>query len=244
MAGRLTGKTCLVTGAGQGIGRAIVGKFVTEGATVLAVDLSARAFDDLPAQAVPIQLDVTNATGISDLVRRYPHVDVVVNCAGYVAVGDVLECEPEDFARSLRVNLESIYLMTRAVLPGMRTRRSGVIINIASVVSTTMAARRRFVYAATKGAVLAMTRSIALDFVSDGIRCNSISPGTVDSPSLAQRLAASGDPEQARRDLVARQPMGRLGQPADIADAAVLIASDESTFMTGADIVIDGGISL
>ena len=244
MAGRLTGKTCLVTGAGQGIGRAIVEKFVTEGATVLAVDLSARAFDDLPAQAVAIQLDVTNATGISDLVRRYPHVDVVVNCAGYVAVGDVLECEPEDFARSLRVNLESIYLMTRAVLPGMRMRRSGVIINIASVVSTTMAARRRFVYAATKGAVLAMTRSIALDFVSDGIRCNSISPGTVDSPSLAQRLAASGDPEQARRDLVARQPMGRLGQPADIADAAVLIASDESTFMTGADIVIDGGISL
>jgi len=244
MAGRLTGKTCLVTGAGQGIGRAIVEKFVTEGATVLAVDLSARALADLPAQAVGIQLDVTNATGISDLVRRYPHVDVVVNCAGYVAVGDVLECEPEDFARSLRVNLESIYLMTRAVLPGMRTRRSGVIINIASVVSTTMAARRRFVYAATKGAVLAMTRSIALDFVSDGIRCNSISPGTVDSPSLAQRLAASGDPEQARRDLVARQPMGRLGQPADIADAAVLIASDESTFMTGADIVIDGGISL
>jgi len=244
MAGRLTGKMCLVTGAGQGIGRAIVEKFVAEGATVLAVDISAKGFGELPPHAITLTVDVTNREGISELVGRYPHIDVVVNCAGYVAVGDVLECEPEDFAHSLRVNLESIYLTTRAVLPGMRTRRSGVIINIASVVSTTMAARRRFVYSATKGAVLAMTRSIALDFVADGIRCNSISPGTVDSPSLAQRLEACADPGQARRDLLARQPMGRLGQPADIAGAAVLIASDESTFMTGADIVVDGGISL
>jgi NAD(P)-dependent dehydrogenase (short-subunit alcohol dehydrogenase family) len=244
MAGRLTGKMCLVTGAGQGIGRAIVEKFVVEGATVLAVDLSATGFDGLPPQATTVKLDVTSAEGVRDLVGRHPHIDVLVNCAGYVAVGDVLECEPDDFARSLRVNVESIYLMARAVLPGMRARRSGVVINIASVVSTTMAARRRFVYCATKGAVLAMTRSIALDFVSDGIRCNSISPGTVNSPSLALRLAACADPEQARRDLVARQPMGRIGQPADIAGAAVLIASDESTFMTGADIVIDGGISL
>jgi 2-keto-3-deoxy-L-fuconate dehydrogenase len=244
MAGRLTGKMCLVTGAGQGIGRAIVEKYVVEGATVVAVDLSSKGFNELPRQAITMQLDVTSAEGVRALVGRHPHLDVLVNCAGYVAVGDVLECEPEDFARSLSVNLESIYLMTRAVLPGMRARKGGVIINIASVVSTTMAARRRFVYSATKGAVLAMTRSVALDFVSDGIRCNSISPGTVDSPSLAQRLEACADPAQARRDLLARQPMGRLGQPADIAGAAVLIASDESTFMTGADIVVDGGISL
>ena len=244
MIGRLTGKTCLVTGAGQGIGRAIVEKFVVEGATVVAVDLSAKGFDDLPPQAITMKLDVTRANDVRDLVDRHPHVDVLVNCAGYVAVGDVLECEPADFERSLRINVESIYLMARAVLPGMRARRSGVIINIASVVSTTMAARRRFVYSATKGAVLAMTRSIALDFVSDGIRCNSISPGTVDSPSLAERLEASTNPEQARRDLVARQPMARLAQPAEIAGAAVLIASDEGTFMTGADIVVDGGISL
>lgn len=244
MIGRLTGKTCLVTGAGQGIGRAIVEKFVVEGATVLAVDLSDKGFDDLPSQAMTVKLDVTHANDVADLVHRHPHIDVLVNCAGYVAVGDVLECGPADFQRSLRINVESIYLMARAVLPGMRARRSGVIINIASVVSTTMAARRRFVYSATKGAVLAMTRSIALDFVSDGIRCNSISPGTVDSPSLAERLEASTNPEQARRDLVARQPMARLAQPAEIAGAAVLIASDEGTFMTGADIVVDGGISL
>jgi 2-keto-3-deoxy-L-fuconate dehydrogenase len=134
--------------------------------------------------------------------------------------------------------------MIKAVLPGMREQRDGSIINIASVVSTTMAARRRFVYAATKGAVIAMTRSIALDFIEDGIRCNSISPGTVDSPSLASRINASTDPEKTRADLIARQPMGRLGQPHEIAAVAVLLASDESKFMTGADVIVDGGMTL
>lgn len=244
MAGRLHGKTCLVTGAGQGIGRAIADEFVYEGATVIAGDVSDEKFGELPREAIAEKLDVTDAEAASAIAQKHPHIDVLVNCAGYVAVGDIFECEAADFARSLRINVESIYIMTRAILPGMRERRRGSIINIASVVSTTMAARRRFVYAATKGAVLAMTRSIALDFVGDGIRCNSISPGTVDTPSLAVRVQASADPEKTRAEMIARQPMGRLGRPREIAAAAVLLASDESAFMTGADIVIDGGCAL
>jgi 2-keto-3-deoxy-L-fuconate dehydrogenase len=244
MAGRLHGKTCLVTGAGQGIGRAIVDEFVHEGATVVAGDISDEKFGELPSGAIAEKLDVTDAEGASAIAEKHPRIDVLVNCAGYVAVGDIFECEAADFARSLRINVESIYIMTRAILPGMRERRRGSIINIASVVSTTMAARRRFVYAATKGAVLAMTRSIALDFIGDGIRCNSISPGTVDTPSLAVRIQSSADPEKTRAEMIARQPMGRLGRPREIASAAVLLASDESAFMTGADIVIDGGCAL
>lgn len=244
MAGRLAGKTCLVTGAGQGIGRAIVEAFVAEGASVIASDISDAHFGDLPREAMAERLDVTDAAAASAIVERHARIDVLVNCAGYVAVGDILECDAADFARSLRINVESIYLMIRAVLPGMRARRSGAIVNIASVVSTTMAARRRFVYSATKGAVLAMTRSIALDFVGDGIRCNSISPGTVDTPSLAERIGTSAEPERTRAEMIARQPMGRLGQPREIAAAAVLLASDESAFMTGADVVVDGGCAL
>lgn len=244
MTERLAGKYVLVTGAAQGIGRAIVERFVAEGATVVAGDIRADRLGDLPRSAIATKLDVTSAENIREVIGQHPRIDVLVNCAGHVAVGTALECDAAEFAHSLRVNVESIYLLSAAVLPGMRARRDGVIINIASVVSTTMAARRRFAYSATKGAVLAMTRSIAFDFVADGIRCNSISPGSIDSPSLGERIAAASDPTQARRELLARQPMGRLGQPAEIAAAAVMLASDESSFMTGADIVIDGGISL
>lgn len=244
MSGRLSGKICLVTGAGQGIGRAIVEQFVAEGATVTAGDISEQHFGALPHGVRTEQLDVTDAQAVRAIVARHPQIDVLVNCAGYVAVGDILECDEQDLARSLRINVESIYLMIKAILPGMCARRSGSIINIASVVSTTMAARRRFAYAATKGAVIAMTRAVALDFVGDGIRCNSISPGTVDTPSLAERIAAAADPDRQRTEMIARQPMGRLGKPGEIAAAAVLLASDESTFMTGADVVIDGGCAL
>jgi 2-keto-3-deoxy-L-fuconate dehydrogenase len=244
MAGRVAGKTCLVTGAGQGIGRAIVERFVAEGAVVIAGDISADGFAALPRAAIAEKFDVTDREAAAAIAAKYPRIDVLVNCAGYVAVGDIFECDDEDFARSFRVNVESIYVMIKAILPGMRARRSGSIVNIASVVSTTMAARRRFAYAATKGAVIAMTRAIALDFVGDGIRCNSISPGTVDTPSLAGRIAASADPRQMRVDMIARQPMGRLGRPEEIAAAAVLLASDESAFMTGSDVLIDGGCAL
>lgn len=244
MAARLSGKTCLVTGAGQGIGRAIVDRFCAEGARVIAGDISEQRFGDFPRGAIAVKLDVTDAKAAAAVVAQHPRIDVLVNCAGYVAVGDILECDDADFTRSLRINVESVYLMARAVLPGMRERRSGSIINIASVVSTTAAARRRFVYAATKGAVIAMTRAIALDFIGDGVRCNSISPGTVDTPSLGERIAAAADPAQMRIDMIARQPMGRLGKAEEIASVAALLASDESAFMTGSDIVIDGGFAL
>lgn len=244
MAGRLSGKICFVTGAGQGIGRATVDLFVAEGATVIASDISEEKFGELPRRALAVRLDVTDAKAANGIVAQHPRIDVLVNCAGYVAVGDIFECEPEDFARCVRTNVESIYIMIRAVLPGMRKRRTGSIINVASVVSTTMAARRRFVYSATKGAVIAMTRSIALDFIGDGIRCNSISPGTVDTPSLTSRIGASANTERAVAEVIARQPMGRLGRPNEIAAVAVLLASDESLFMTGADVVIDGGMTL
>jgi 2-keto-3-deoxy-L-fuconate dehydrogenase len=244
MAERLSGKTCLVTGAAQGIGRAIVDQFVAEGATVIACDVNEEKLRDLPREAITVGLDVTDVDAACEVASRFSRIDVLVNCAGYVAVGDITECSAEDFARSLRINVESIYIMVKTVLPFMRQQRSGSIINIASVVSTTMAAPRRFAYSATKGAVIAMTRALAYDFVGDGVRCNSISPGTVGSPSLALRIMAAADPEKARADLIARQPMGRWAQPAEIATAAVLLASDESSFMTGADIVVDGGISL
>jgi 2-keto-3-deoxy-L-fuconate dehydrogenase len=244
MAGRLAGKTCLVTGAGQGIGRAIVDRFCAEGATVIASDINEEHFGDFPREAIALMLDVTDAKAASAVVAKHPRIDVLVNCVGYVAVGDIFECDEADFVRSLRINVESLYIMIRAVLPGMRERRNGSIVNIASVVSTTAAARRRFVYSATKGAVIAMTRAIALDFIGDGVRCNSISPGTVDTPSLGQRIAAAADPAQMHIDMIARQPMGRLGKPQEIAAVAALLASDESAFMTGSDIVIDGGFAL
>ena len=244
MSQRLAGKTCLVTGAAQGIGRAIVEAFAAEGASVIATDLNTDKLRDLAGAMAVARLDVTSSENAQELARRHSGVNVLVNCAGYVAVGTVLECTPEDFSASLDINVRSIYNTVQAFLPGMRARRDGSIINIASVVSTTMAATRRFAYAATKGAVIAMTRSIAFDYVRDGIRCNCISPGTIDSPSLADRLNAFADPQAARAALLARQPMGRMGEAREIAAVAVLLASSESSLLTGADLVADGGISI
>lgn len=244
MSRRLAGKICLVTGAAQGIGRAVVEAFVAEGARVIATDVEPEKLRGLSDAIDIVSLDVTNAENARKVAQCYPDVNVLVNCAGHVAAGTALECTPEDFAVSLNVNVTSIYNTAQAFLPGMRARRDGSIINIASVVSTTMAASRRFVYSATKGAVIAMTRSIAFDFVRDGIRCNSISPGTIDSPSLADRLNASADPRAAREALVARQPLGRMGQAHEIATVAVMLASNESSLVTGADLVVDGGISI
>lgn len=244
MSARLTGKVCLVTGAGQGIGRAIAEAFHREGATVIATDISA---EHLPADSerfYSLRLDVTDAAAAQRAAQLHPEVDVLVNCAGYVAVGNVLSCTPTDFDRSIDINVRSIYYMAQAFIPAMVARKDGLIINIASVVSTTKAAANRFGYAATKGAVLAMTRSIALDFASDGVRCNSISPGTVDTPSLKGRIAATDNPEQAREALVARQLLGRLGRAEEIAGIAVLLASEDGRFMTGSDVIVDGGMSL
>ena len=241
MSARLAGRTCLVTGAAQGIGRAVSDRFVAEGAAVVAADIA-----DIPAAPgmTPVRMDVTDADSVRAAIAAHPAIDVLVNCAGFVAVGDVTECGVDDLDRSCAVNMRSILLTAQAVLPGMIGRGGGVIVNIASVVSTTKAASRRFAYAATKAAVLAMTRSIALDFVDRGIRCNSISPGTVDTPSLRSRIDTAADPAAAYRAMIARQPLGRLGQATEIAAIAALLASEDCPFMTGADIVVDGGMCL
>jgi 2-keto-3-deoxy-L-fuconate dehydrogenase len=241
---RLSGKVCLITGAAQGIGRAIVDAFHAEGARVIATDISIERLPASTERMQSLHLDVTNAAEAERVAKLRPEVNVLVNCAGFVAVGNALDCTASDFDASVNINVRSIHIMTKAFLPAMIARRDGLIVNIASVVSTTKAAANRFIYAATKGAVLAMTRSIALDFASQGIRCNSISPGTVDTPSLHQRISASADPVQARAALVGRQPLGRLGRAQEVAAIAVLLASEEGRFMTGSDIVIDGGMSV
>ncbi len=241
---RLAGKTCLVTGAAHGMGRAIVEEFLAEGAQVIATDINVEPLAELRGAVEVVQLDVTSQRSAYEVAQRFASTNVLVNCAGYVAMGTALECTADDFDASIDVNVRSILYMVQAFLPGMIERRDGAIINIASVVSTTMAAPRRFAYAATKGAVIAMTRSIAFDFGRDGIRCNSISPGTVDTPSLAVRLNVTADPAAARAALIQRQPLGRMAQAAEIAAVAVMLASAENSFMSGADVVVDGGISL
>lgn len=242
--GRLAGKTCLVTGAAQGIGQAIATLFAAEGAFVVCAD---RRFDGGPAPPGRIHrvtLDVTHEQDVARVAAQHPDVSVLVNCVGYVANGTLLDCPMEDFDRSLEINVRSMVLVTRAVLPAMVRNRQGSIINIASVVSSVMAAPNRFAYGTSKAAVIGLTLSIARDFVQHGIRCNAISPGTIDTPSLHERLAATGDAEAARKAFVARQPMGRLGTAGEIAATALLLASDEARFMTGSNIVIDGGMSL
>lgn len=242
MNGRLAGKTCFVTGAAQGIGRSVATTFASEGARVVAVDL--RFHDQLSDEMRCITLDVTDEDALVRVAADLGPIDVLVNCVGYVATGSVLESPLAEFDRSMAINLRSALLTTRAFLPGMRERREGSIINIASVVSSVKAAPGRCAYATSKAAVIGLTMAVARDFIGEGIRCNAISPGTVESPSLHERFAATGDPDAAHAAFVARQPMGRLGQPNEIAAAAVMLASDEAPFMTGANLIIDGGMSL
>lgn len=242
MSGRLLGKRCLVTGAGQGIGRSIAERFHAEGAEVVGADL--RFQNALPDGIRQVVLDVTDETSVAALATEHPAINVLVNCVGFVANGTILECSMADFDRSIAINVRSMALTARAFLPGMLGQGGGAIVNIASVVSSVKGAPNRFAYGTSKAAVIGLTKSIASDFITQGIRCNSISPGTVESPSLLERFAASGDAEAARRAFVARQPMGRMGQVEEIAATAVLLASDEAAFMTGSNIIIDGGFSL
>jgi 2-keto-3-deoxy-L-fuconate dehydrogenase len=243
---RLSGKLCVVTGAGQGIGNSIASAFAAEGAHVLAADLKFSAQPTAISAGYITQygLDVTDASEIERVAYSISAVDVLVNCAGYVAIGNILSCDGKDYQRSFDINTTSIYLMMRAFLPGMIAAGAGSIINIASVVSSVMAAPDRFAYAASKAAVIAMTMSVARDFASTGVRCNTISPGTVDSPSLRERMAATGNAEDALKAFINRRISSRLGTPEEIARAAILLASDEARFMTGANVIIDGGMSL
>ncbi|HLY80470.1 MAG TPA: SDR family oxidoreductase [Caulobacteraceae bacterium] len=241
MAGRLAGKTCLVTAAARGIGRATAERFAGEGARVVATDINDAALTTLAGVEVR-RLDVTDTRAITALFGEIPVFDVVFNCAGYVHQGSILDCGDEAWRFSWDLNVTAMFHVCRAALPGMLRRGAGSIINMASVASSIKGVPNRFAYGATKAAVIGLTRSIAADFVGQGVRCNAICPGTVETPSLGERMAAlPGDPGEVRAGFIARQPMGRLGQPAEIAELALYLASDESAFTTGAVHVIDGG---
>ena len=240
---RLAGKTVFVTAAGQGIGRASALAFLAEGARVVATDLDAGKLPGIDG-AERFALDVTDPGAIAAAAERAGPVDTLFNCAGYVAVGTVLECEPEDWERSFAINVRSMFDAVRAFLPGMIARGGGRIVNMASVASSLKGIRSRAAYGATKAAVIGLTKSVAADYIDKGITCNAVCPGTVDTPSLGERIAAFDDPEAARRDFIARQPMGRLAEAGEIAKLVVYLASDEAAFVTGQAIAIDGGICM
>jgi len=243
--GRLAGKVCLITAAAQGIGRATARAYADEGARVLATDIDEAALRHLSRESPDIEtrvLDATNAAAVEDLALDARGVDVLFNCAGVVAVGPLLDCSHADWRRSFTVNVDSMFYLCRAVLPGMLDRGSGCIINMSSVASSIKAVRNRCAYSASKAAVIGLTKSIAADYSSRGIRCNAICPGTVMTPSLRERVEASGVEESvAWQAFKMRQPIGRLGSPSEIAALAVYLASDESAFTTGAVHIIDGG---
>jgi 2-keto-3-deoxy-L-fuconate dehydrogenase len=224
------------------VGLATVRAFAREGARVIATDISAAALEPLAAEGLETHaLDVTDGAAVAALAARVGAPDVLFNCAGYVHAGTILDCDEADFDFSVNLNVKSLYRVTRAFLPGMIDAGGGSIINIASVASSIIAAPNRFVYGATKAAVIGITKSVAADYVTRGIRCNAICPATVESPSLQARMAATGDAVAARAAFIARQPMGRIGAPEEIASLAVYLASDESAFITGQAIAIDGG---
>ncbi|TCK28331.1 2-keto-3-deoxy-L-fuconate dehydrogenase [Ancylobacter aquaticus] len=231
----------LVTAAGQGIGRAIASGFIAAGARVWATDINDGALAGLEG-ARACRLDVRDTDAIAAIVAEIGRVDILVNGAGFVHAGSVQDCTPEDLDLAFDLNVKSMYRTIRAVLPGMLERGDGAIINIASVASSLKGVPNRFAYATTKAAVIGLTKSVAADYVGRGIRCNAICPGTVESPSLENRLRALGDYEAARAAFIARQPIGRIGQPEEIADLAVYLAG--ATFTTGAVHIIDGGWSM
>lgn len=239
---RLSGKTCLVTAAGQGIGHASALAMQKEGARVFATDVNEEALTGLSAAGFEaFKLDVMDPGSIAAAVAHTGPVDVLFNCAGFVANGSILDCDQGQWEFSIGLNVTAMYQMNRAYLPGMLEAGQGSIINMSSVASSVIAAPGRFAYGATKAAVIGMTKSIAADFITQGVRCNAICPGTVQSPSLEQRLRDTGDYNAARAAFIARQPMGRIGKPEEIAALVVYLASDESAYTTGVAHVIDGG---
>lgn len=247
MSGRVSGKTALVTAAGHGIGRASALALAREGAHVFATDIDEASLAELAGEAADIEtfaLDITSDEAVAAASERVGALDILFNCAGYVHHGTVLECEDKDWDFSFDVNVKSQYRTIRAFLPAMLETGGGSIINMASVASSVKGLPNRFVYGATKAAVIGLTKSVAIDFISQGIRCNAICPGTVDTPSLEGRMRALGNYEEARAAFIARQPMGRLATAEEIASLVVYLASDEATFMTGQAHIMDGGMAI
>lgn len=244
MSGRLAGKTIFATASGQGIGRSAALAFAREGASVWATDINDKTLATLAAESPAIKtrrLDVTDGAAVAALAAEVGPVDVLFNAAGYVANGTILECVDKDWDISFDINVKSMYRLIQAFLPGMLSAGHGNIVNISSVAGAITGVPNRFAYCATKAAVAGLTKAIARDFVEKGIRCNAICPGTIDSPSLNERMAAGGNYEAVRAAFMERQPMKRLGTPDEVALLAVYLASDESAFATGQLWTLDGG---
>lgn len=247
MAGRLAGKRAFVTGAGQGIGRAVALAFAREGAHVIAASRTFSKMEDLPSKdpkIKPIELDVTDGPAVRRAIEEAGELDVLFNCAGWVHNGTILDCTEEDWARSFDQNVTSMFHTIRAALPNMIARGRGSIINVASVASSITGVPNRAAYGASKAAVIGLTKAVARDVIKTGVRCNALCPGTTHSPSLEERIQSAEDPEAARRMFIERQPMGRLGTVEEMAAAALYLASDESAFTTGTIFVVDGGQTL
>ncbi len=246
MGDRLSGKTALVTAAAQGIGRATALAFAAEGAEVTATDINLDRLEELsgtPGIAVR-RLDVMDPQAVNSLATEMPPLDVLCNVAGFVHNGTILDCPEEDWDFSFDLNVKSMYRMIRAFLPAMLEGGGGSIINMASVASSLRGLPNRFVYGASKAAVIGLTKAVAADFIKQGIRCNCICPGTIESPSLDDRINAFDDPVAARKAFIARQPIGRLGTPKEIAGMAVYLASDVAAYTTGTAMIVDGGVTL
>ncbi len=241
----LQGKTALVTAAGQGIGRAAAIACAEAGADVVATDINEAALATLTGLNIATErLDVTDPAAITAIAQRLGARDVLVNCAGFVHHGTILDCDEDDWEFSFDLNARAMYRIIRAFLPAMLDAGGGAIVNIASVASSVSGVPNRFVYGASKAAVIGLTKSVAADFIRRGIRCNAICPGTIQSPSLDERINAFDDPVTARRDFIERQPMGRLGTTEEVAALALYLASDAAAFTTGTAQVIDGGFTL
>ena len=247
MSNRLTGKNIIVTAAGQGIGRATAIAFHKEGAKVTATDLNEKTLKELNKEYPKIAihtLDSTDITAVKTFAKLVNQVDVLFNAVGFVHHGTILECEEKDWDFSFNVNIKSMYSMCKVILPKMLNQNKGSIINIASIASSLKGLPNRFVYGTSKAAIIGLTKSIAADFVKQNIRCNAIAPGTVFTPSWEDRVKQSKDPVQAKKEFIARQPMGRLGTAEEIAAMAIYLASDESTFTTGNTFSVDGGMTI
>src|SRR3954451_24646678 len=246
MAGRLAGKVAFITAAGQGMGQAAALAFAREGAKVWASDLNAKTIGELEGkEGIRARvLDVTDEAAIAKVAQEVGDIDVLFNCAGIVHNGSILDASVKDWDQAFSVNVRSMFLVARAFLPGMLKRKSGSIINMASVASSVRGLPNRCVYGASKAAVIGLTKSIAADYVRQGVRCNALAPGTIDTPSLQGRINFYANTVQARKDFVARQPMGRLGTVEDMVGVMVYLASDESLFATGQVFSIDGGMTI